>query len=268
MQTVPSNPPRTSESEGTLAERYQAVKDRIASAAKRRGRSPDAIVLVAVTKFAAIDDIRGLIELGHVDFGENRVQNLLQRTAQIEDFLQRRAELAADDASLVRWHMIGHLQRNKVRKVIPLVRLLHSVDSLRLAEEIQNVAAKQDEPVEVLIQVNAANEKQKAGVAPAAARHLVDQINTMINVRPRGLMCIAPLVEDESIIRNCFELCQELFDDIQQSPVGGKRFNILSMGMTHDFEIAIECGANMLRIGSGIFGQREVTDGDTESTPG
>ena len=119
------------------------------------------------------------------------------------------------------------------------MRLTHSVDSLRLAEEIQNAAAKLDDPVEVLIQVNTSGEKSKNGVAPPAAKHLVDQINTMMVVRPRGLMCMAPLTDDVDAIRSSFTRCRELFEDINCSPVGGERFNILSMGMSQDFEIAI-----------------------------
>ena len=154
--------------------------------------------------------------------------------------------------------MIGHLQRNKVKKLLPLVRLVHSVDSLRLAEEIQNHAGRLEDPVEVLVQVNVTGEKQKYGVAPAAARHLVEQIETMMNMRVRGLMCIAEDVVDPIAIRHAFQLCAELFDDIRHHNHCGERFNILSMGMTNDFEIAIECGANVVRVGSAIFGERRT----------
>jgi hypothetical protein len=244
--------------EGTLASRYASVKERIAAAAQRSGRTRSDVLLVAVTKNAAIDDIRELIRLGHADFGENRVPNLVQRAAQIDEFMQRHRQLTAgrelDLPRQVRWHMIGHLQRNKVRKILGFVRLIHSVDSLRLAEEIQGLAGRLEEPVEVLVQVNVAGEKQKFGVAPPAVRHLLDQIDTMMNLRARGLMCMAPLVEDREVVRPVFERCRELFDELRRGGAGGERFDILSMGMSGDFEVAVECGANMVRVGSAIFG--------------
>jgi pyridoxal phosphate enzyme (YggS family) len=244
--------------EPTLKERYEDVRGRIADAAARSGRRPDDIVLAAVTKFASIDQVRELIELGHTDFAENRVQALVQRAGQIDEFLQRHRQLhSSRHVNLprqLRWHMIGHLQRNKVRKVLELVRLIHSVDSLRLAEEIQVAAAKREEPMEVLVQVNVSGEKTKYGVAPAAAGHLVEQIDTMMSIRPRGLMCMAPLVEDPEEVRPVFERCRELAEDIRSHGLGGDQFDILSMGMTNDFEVAIECGANVVRVGSAIFG--------------
>jgi hypothetical protein len=250
-------PESTSEAELSLQSRYEAVRSRIASAALRCGRRPEDVLLVVVTKFASIDQIRQLLELGHEDLAENRVQALAQRVAQIGEFLERRRQLAGARAGRLpepRWHMIGHLQRNKVRKVIPLVRLIHSLDSLRLAEEIQVAAAKREEPVQVLVQVNTSGEKTRQGVAPPAALHLVEQIDTMLHLKPRGLMCMAPLVDDPARIRPVFERCRELFDDIRAAGAGGHQFDILSMGMSSDFEFAIECGANMVRVGSAIFG--------------
>ncbi len=139
----------------TLRKRYEAVRARIAAAAERVGRSPKHIVLAVVTKNASIDQVRELIELGHMDFAENRVQMMVQRAAQVGEFLKRHRELRGSKPvnlpDRLRWHMIGHLQRNKVRRVLNLVRLIHSVDSLRLAEEIQMAAARREEPVEVLI---------------------------------------------------------------------------------------------------------------------
>jgi pyridoxal phosphate enzyme (YggS family) len=248
----------------TLKQRYAAVKDRIAAAAKQAGRTPENIVLVAVTKYAAIDQVRQLIELGHVDLGESQVQNLVHRAAQIEEFLQRHRQLGIGAAGSakgvaipkqIRWHMIGHLQRNKVRKALGLARLIHSVDSLRLAEEIQAAATKVEEPVEVLIQVNVSGEKSKFGVAPAAARHLIDQMDTMLSIRVRGLMCMAPLADDPEAVRPVFHRGRELFEDIRRIGIAGERFDILSMGMSSDFDVAIECGANMVRVGAAIFGE-------------
>ncbi len=258
-------------SETSLKQRYAAVRERIVAAAGRFGRSPDDILLTVVTKSASIDQIRELIELGHMDFGENRVQTLVHRVAQIDEFLQRHRELSGGKEvhlpTRVRWHMVGHLQRNKVRRVLKVVRLIHSVDSLRLAEEIQMASGRDDEPVEVLVQVNTTGEKSKFGVAPAAAGHLIEQIDTMMNLRPRGLMCLAPVVEDAELARPVFERCRELFDEISSDGVGGEQFDLMSMGMSHDFEVAIECGANIVRVGSAIFGPPSPTpdlSGNTE----
>lgn len=251
------------------------MKERIAAAAAQAGRDPREIALVAVTKHASMDQVRELIGLGHVDLGENRVQQLVQRAAQVDELLSRRRQLpesagAGDHPSQVRWHMVGRLQRNKVRKAVELSRLVHGVDSLRLAEEIQSVAVRREHPVEILVQVNVAGETAKGGVAPAAARHLVDQIDTMVNVKPRGLMCMAPLGEDGEpdldVARRTFDRCRELFDDIRAAGSGGERFDLLSMGMSGDYEIAIASGANVVRVGSSIFGDSATgTDGADDS---
>lgn len=258
----------TTQSEPTLRERYEAVRERVAQAAVRSGRQPRDVLIVAVTKNASIDQIRQLIDLGHMDLGENRVQQLVQRAAQIDEFLQRRKELPSAKregaADLVRWHMIGHLQRNKVRKLMGVARLIHSVDSLRLVEEIHALAIKREEPTEVLVQVNVAGEDQKYGIVPAAARHLVEQIETMVGLKARGLMCMAPLADDPETVRPVFERCQELFEDIRTSGAGGEKFDILSMGMSTDYEVAVECGANVVRIGSAIFGEPQHDDGDDD----
>ena len=237
--------------------RYEEVRERLANAATRGGTDPDRVVLVAVTKYASIAQVRELIEAGHVDFGESRMQHFIQFAAQIEDFLDRHRELGGGQVpDAVRWHFIGHLQRNKVRKIIPLTRLIHSVDSLRLAEEIQNCPGERQGPSEILIQVNTAGEKGKFGIAPAAISHLIDQVDTMLNVRVRGLMCMAPAVEDPETLRPTFLRTRELFEEIRSSGAAGDSFDILSMGMSSDFEVAVECGANVVRVGSAIFGER------------
>ncbi len=255
----------------TLRERYLDVCARVARAAEKSGRRASEIMVVAVTKNASIEDIREIVSLGHIDLGENRVQQLVQRAAIIEEFNARRRERGIRDQIVqpVRWHMIGSLQRNKVKQAVNASRLIHSVDSLRLAEEIQEFAEDRDdprpEPMDVLVEVNVAGERSKHGVAPAAARHLVDMIDTMIALRPRGLMCMAPNTptakgkEDDA--RRVFTRCKELFDEIRAIQSGGERFDILSMGMSEDFEIAIECGANLVRIGSAIFGEARADSG-------
>ena len=274
MSTRPETSPSSTVSSpagsdgGSLRDRYAQVRARVAAAAERSGRSAGDIILVAVTKNASMDQIRGLIELGHADFAENRVQHLVKRIAQVDEFLKRHHELTTSrEITLperVRWHMIGHLQRNKVRKVLGQVRLIHSVDSLRLAEEIHQAVDRVPEPIEVLVQVNVSGEKQKYGVAPAATRHLLEQIDSMMGIRPRGLMCMAPDVEDPETARPVFERARELFEELQLQRGHESRFDILSMGMSHDFEVAIESGANVVRVGSAIFGDQIVPDDDEE----
>lgn len=247
----------------TLQERYESVLTRIAAAAERAGRRAEDIVLVAVTKFAEPEQIRALIQLGQRDFGENRVQSLIQRASVVEEFLSRQRVLphARTAASVpdIRWHMIGHLQRNKARKAVEFCRLIHTVDSLRLAEEIQGIALKRERPVDVLLQVNCSGERTKHGCPLPAAVHLAEQVDTMVSVRLRGLMTMAPLMESparaRAEARRTFARAREVFEDIQRAGVGEGKFNILSMGMSGDFEEAIEEGANLVRVGSAIFGE-------------
>jgi len=247
-----------------LKDAYQQVNGRIADAASRSGRSREDVVMVAVTKYASPDQIRHIVELGQADLGESRVQQLAQRVPQLNEFLSRKKTLAgvtarADDATpdKVRWHMLGQLQRNKVKQVAPHVDLIHSVDSLRLAEELHNYAARLDITIDILVQVNASGTTGKSGITPPAVTHLIDSIDTMMHLRPRGLMAMAPLSENPEDARPTFARTAELFADVKAAHVGGDAFNILSMGMTNDFEIAIEEGANIVRIGRALFGETE-----------
>lgn len=255
-----------------LRDAYRRVKDRIAEAAEKSRRRPEDVVLVAVTKYATPDQIRTLVDMGHVDLGESRVQQLQQRVPQIQEFLLRKKTLAgaaprgmgdAPPPERVRWHMIGHLQRNKVKQVVPLVQLIHSVDSLRLAEELHNYGSRIDATIDVLLQVNVSGETSKAGVAPPAVVHLAEQIDTMMHLRLRGLMTMAPYTEKPEEVRGVFARTAEIFQDIRTEKAAGPDFNVLSMGMSNDFEVAIEEGANVVRVGSAIFGEREDSeDGD------
>lgn len=248
-----------------MRDAYQAVTQRIAAAARRVGRAPSEVVMVAVTKTASPDQIRALIELGHVDFGENRVQHLEKRVAAMNEFLARRRLLgggstrdghaAGPAPAETRWHMIGHLQRNKVKQVIPLVQLIHSVDSLRLAEELHAIGVKRDTPIDILLQVNTSGEPSKFGVASPAALHLAEQIDTMVNLRLRGLMVMAPYSDNPEDARPTFARAADIFHDIRKEGIGGETFNVLSMGMTNDFEVAIEEGANLIRVGRALFGE-------------
>lgn len=250
--------------EPTLEQRYAAVRERVAAAAGRAGRKASDIVLVAVTKYAEPDQIRALVGLGHRDFGENKVQNLLQRVAIIDEFMSRRRSLGGANGDTVRWHMIGHLQRNKAKKAIELCRLIHSVDSLRLAEEIQHAAGKREEPVDVLVQVNCSGERSKHGCPVPAAAHLAEQIDTMVAVRVRGLMTMAPYSENPEEARPTFARCRELFEEIKKTGVGEGKFNILSMGMSGDYEVAVSEGANLVRVGSAIFGEPRLVEGEED----
>jgi hypothetical protein len=235
-----------------IAERIRQIKDKIKSTCDRSDRDPDRITLVIVTKSAAFDAIEQVIRLGYIDLGENRVQQLKKVAAQVETLLQG----ADKDPSLpktVNWHMIGHLQRNKVRQVLSTVCLIHSVDTLRLAEEISASAARLNLHPKVLLQVNSSNEPTKYGVPVGAAVHLVEQLVTLPNIDPIGLMTMAPLTHNKDIVRACFARTRELFVEMRGEKIVGPSFTELSMGMSSDYQTAIEEGATILRIGSAIF---------------
>jgi len=260
----------TASADPSVTERFESVRQRVADAAARNGRRGSDVAIVAVTKYASIEQIRELLALGHIDLGESRAQVLAQHAALVDEYLGRHRELPKTARGKVpqkvRWHMIGHLQRNKARKVVELCRLVHSIDSLKLAEELQAIVAARapETQLEVLVQVNVSGERQKYGVVPAAARHLVEQIDSMFNLRVRGLMCMAPegKSEEESamLARQTFTRCAELFHDIRHAEVADGPFDILSMGMSADFEIAVECGANLVRVGSAIFGSEAAIE--------
>jgi hypothetical protein len=238
-----------------LAEKLDEVRDRIAAAAIKAKRDPGEITLVAVTKTAGPEQIREILQLGVSDLGENRVQQLAQRAGQANEFLQRRQ--AFGDAAVpdkLRWHMIGRLQRNKVKQLLPVVSLIHSIDSLRLAEEIDTVGLKLGKKTPVLLQVNASEEPQKTGVAVGAALHLAEQIDSMPNLQLMGLMTMAEFDAPEPAIRQAFSRTREVFEEMRWHKIGGTSLRHLSMGMSHDFELAIAEGATMVRIGSLLFG--------------
>jgi hypothetical protein len=242
-----------------LSEKLDEVKDKIAAAAAKAKREPGEVTLVAVTKTAAPEQIREIVQLGVADLGESRVQVLTQRAAQMNEHLQRRMSHgteagAAKAPDKVRWHMIGHLQRNKVKAVLPLVSLVHSIDSLRLAEEIDAQAAKLNRKIPVLMQVNAGEEPQKHGVAVGAAVHLAEQIDSMPNLQLVGLMTMAPLDAPEAKVRQAFARTREIFEELRWHKIGGTALRHLSMGMSNDFELAIAEGATMVRVGSLLFG--------------
>lgn len=258
-----------------LHDRYHKVTDSVAAAAAKARRDPRDVTIIAVTKAATTDQIKQLIELGHYNLGESRVQQLQQRAAQIDEWLHRqqgrepkKGQLAPPLPSAIRWHMIGHLQRNKVKPVMPLCRVIHSIDSLRLAEEIHEEAERlralppsQDAPpaapaapLQILLEVNVAGEGSKFGVAVGAALHLAEQIDTMDEIHLVGLMCMAPFSSNPEDARPVFVRLREVFEEIRFRKIGGEKFRHLSMGMSGDYQVAIEEGATMVRLGSAIFG--------------
>jgi len=227
-----------------LQDRYNQIKDHIATATTKSRRAPSDVTLIAVTKTGTPDQIRQLLELGQLDLAESRVQQLQQRAAILEPHFPNR----------IRWHMVGHLQRNKVRQVMHLCHCIHSIDSLRLAEEIQCEAERTKKTMQCLMEVNVAEESTKYGVSVGAALHLAEQIDSMDEVQLIGLMCMAPYSTDPERSRPCFVRLREIFEEIRFRKFGGNNFKHLSMGMSNDYKVAIEEGATMIRIGSAIFG--------------
>lgn len=220
-----------------------AVRDRIKAAATRSGRDPEAIELVLVTKNVSVERMLEAYAAGERKFGENRVQELLDK----KNFLPKDIE----------WHFIGHLQTNKVKSVLPEVSLIHSVDSLRLAEEVNAKAVLLKKRVSVLVQVNTSGEQTKFGAAPAELPEILKAVSGFESLDLRGLMTIGPLTENEELVRNSFRALASLREEWSGKGFPGLRK--LSMGMSHDFELAIEEGADILRIGTSVFGERNVT---------
>jgi pyridoxal phosphate enzyme (YggS family) len=253
-----------------LAEKLDEVRGRIAAAATKAKREPNEVTLIAVTKSAAPEQIREILSLGVADLGESRVQVLTQRAGQLDEFLKRRqvhdasGGPAAAMPEKIRWHMIGHLQRNKVKPLLPFVHAIHSIDSLRLAEDLDIQVAKLGRRIPVMLQVNASEEAQKHGVAVGAAVHLAEQIDSMPNLQLVGLMTMAPFDAEEKVIRSAFGRTREIFEEMRWHKIGGTNLKHLSMGMSNDFELAIAEGATMVRIGTTLFGGKVQDHEETE----
>ena len=228
----------------------QAVRENVAAACARTGRRPEEVSLVAVTKSVGVVEALALLELGVSDLGESRAQQLLARAEELAGCLQRRRN---DPPAPVRWHMVGHLQRNTVRRVLDVVEAIHSVDSLRLAEEINARAERLGRRVDVMLQVNCSKEPQKYGVAVGAATHLGEMIASLPHLRLTGLMTLAELTDDPETARPIFVRLRELFEEMRSSKTGGEAFRHLSMGMSQDYPVAVEEGATFLRIGTALF---------------
>lgn len=250
---------------------FESVTGRMADAAERSGRRTIDVELVAVTKYATAEQLRHLVEMGHRDLGESRVQQLTTRAAELAaiGYAPERPRAAGERAggallAGVRWHMIGHLQRNKAQEAADVAWLTHSLDSERLADRLNEIAcalsgsdgAEPVMPIPVLLQVNVSGEASKYGVpaeqAEAMARHITGQPGLVL----RGLMTMAPHSDDPEHARPTFARCRQLFETLRAGPVGRacEHFDTLSMGMSGDFEVAIEEGATVVRVGSALFG--------------
>lgn len=239
-----------------LSENLKKVRDRISAACERARRSPDSVQLVAVTKYVDIEVIRQVLELGVVDIAESRAQQLNQRAGMMHEFIERRAVLGGrkeGPPARPHWHMVGHLQRNKVKFVVPWVEMIHSVDSLRLAEDLHLQATRLGKVVDILLQVNTTGERSKFGVAVGAAPHLTEHLAAWPGVRLRGLMTMAPIDSTPEELRLAFGRLRDIFEDMRGDRYIGPEFQHLSMGMSNDFEYAIEAGATMVRVGSLLF---------------
>lgn len=241
-----------------MEERINNIKQRIISACERSGRDPSEVTLIAVSKTMPISMIEEAYKLGLRHFGENKVQELVKK----------HSELEPQYGNSIQWHQIGHLQRNKVRQVIDKATLIHSVDSLRLGYMIEQEASKKNIICDVLIEVNIANEETKYGVSEEELIPLFKELIKLPHIRVRGLMTIAPYVTDPEKNRDYFRKMRQLFIDIKTKNIDNglidhyfdpDSFNILSMGMTGDFEVAVEEGATMVRVGTGIFGERDYS---------
>ncbi len=235
-----------------IPDRIELVKANIAAACARAGRKPENIKIVVVTKTAPLEAVHEVIKLGLTDLGENRVLHLKQVAEDINAHMIDNSD-ASTPPPKVNWHMIGHLQRKKVKKILKMLTLIHSMDTLRLAEEINSVAEKFGIISDILLQVNCSGEPQKYGAPVGALTHLAEQVATMDNIRIHGLMTMAPLTKNKDVVRSCFVRARELFEEVHTLGRAGKDFRHLSMGMSQDYEIAVEEGATLLRIGSAIF---------------
>ena len=225
-----------------LKENLANVEKNIEQACKNAGRSRDEVTLIAVSKTKPVEMLQEIYDENIRDFGENKVQELCSKMEQLP--------------SDIRWHMIGHLQRNKVKYIVGKVELIHSVDTYRLAEEINIQAKKQNVIVPILVEVNIAHEESKFGISAEDAILLVEEISKLENIRIKGLMTIAPYVENPEDNRLYFRQLKQLSVDITNKNIDNVFMEILSMGMTGDYMVAIEEGATMVRVGTGIFGER------------
>lgn len=231
-----------------LKENYSIVRENILKACEKAGRDPESVKLIAVSKTKPAEDIEEIYSLGQRDFGENKVQELSQKI-----------EILPDD---IKWHLIGHLQHNKVKYIIGKTELIHSVDSERLALTISKEAVKHNVTADVLIEVNVAGEESKFGVTTDETIELIEKISKLPGIHICGLMTIAPFVADPEENRPVFRKLRELSVDIADKKIDNVTMSVLSMGMTNDYMVAIEEGATLVRVGTAIFGERQYNKGE------
>lgn len=225
-----------------ISENLEDVEQKIQAACKRAGRPREAVTLIAVSKTKPVEDIREAMAQGITVFGENKVQELRDKTAVIKEPLH--------------WHMIGHLQNNKVKYLPGMVELIHSVDNVKLAEEIEKQAEKAGLVMDVLCEVNMAGEDTKFGLSKEECLPFLEEIKDLPHVRVRGLMTIAPYTDDPETNRPYFKGLKELLEEANRKGLTREPMDTLSMGMTGDYEVAVEEGATLVRVGTGIFGAR------------
>ena len=228
-----------------IKDNIKQVEERIQAACDRSGRKREDVTLIAVSKTKPVSAIYEVMETGIIDYGENKVQELTDKIETISEPLN--------------WHMIGHLQRNKVKYIVDKVKLIHSVDSLRLAEQINQEAMKKNVDVDILIEVNIADETSKFGLNTEEVIDLIKKVSTLQNVHIKGLMTVAPFTDNPEENRPYFRNLKQLAVDINCKNIDNVTMSVLSMGMTGDYEIAIEEGATMVRVGTGVFGERIYT---------
>ena len=225
-----------------VAEQFHEVQKRILTACERPGRKREEVTLIAVSKTKPVAMLKEAYEAGARDFGENKVQEIVEKYLQLPDS--------------VRWHMIGHLQTNKVRQVVGKAALIHSVDSFHLAKEIDKESGKKNIITDILLEVNVAGEESKFGFCLEETENALKEICQFQNIRVRGLMTVAPFVDYAEENRQIFRKLHEFYVDMKSKNIDNGTMGVLSMGMTGDFEVAIEEGATMVRVGTGIFGAR------------
>ena len=228
-----------------LRDNLQEVEERIRAACQRAGRDRSEVTLVAVSKTKPVETLQEAYDQGVRVFGENKVQEIREKYEALPKDIE--------------WHMIGHLQTNKVKYIVDKVRLIHSVDSLRLAEVIEKEAEKQNRIMDILLEVNVAEEESKFGLKTEEVLPLAEKIAELSHIRLRGLMTIAPFVENPEKNRTIFADLHKLYVDIKEKNIDNGTVSILSMGMTNDYEVAVEEGATMVRVGTGIFGARDYS---------
>ena len=225
-----------------IVENIEHVRENIEKACKKAGRSVDEVTLIAVSKTKPYTDIEEALKSGTLDYGENKVQEMCEKY----EILPKN----------IRWHMIGHLQRNKVKYLVGKTELIHSVDSIRLAEQIEKEYAKKGETANILIEVNMAQEESKFGITSQETEELIRKISTFEHIRIKGLMTIAPYTDNPETNRVYFRQMKKLSVNIRDKNIDNVSMDVLSMGMTGDYQVAIEEGATMVRVGTGIFGAR------------